>query len=786
RLETCLTDTNSTGQVLAASVSMLGALVSSGEDPLGQQTAVAISKLSNVMRESKFAGVLKKLNQQEFMASIQCIMETTSESYCSARDSRHLFNEMKKALKVRKAEKDEADKTPFPSKIRFDNPLYGFYVLTQFSPIVTDWLFKIQIGVTPRLKEDGQYQIRILNEINNFYTATKNIEAVFNNTTSNIQTFPDYDSKKNYAKQLVLDIASLLLNGGGLPGVSTDVNFFQKAGSPSEIPFILLGMPTPPEVISQGAMMPPDVWLNNNYRTMPIFNNPEQIPAIVQKNLQLIIDSASKNALSYYNERFVADPIGMVNESFIGLPYSIKISLYSIDSYLAHLSQKMKTYAKDQTLLGAIEDTRMRLGKIFYRYNDLAKVIHDYRTIGTTKHDSKTEIEFKKKFLKKNVNLINEIYTQFDVMKAKSGFLANRLITFVQADFQMFIKDVIHKSNKDTDLIYKEIAYASGKMIFDRLERMAGNNPTLINLDLDSALRIYKENLAAQEMLLSDSFIGILSQLKLSSEKEYYDSRNVTFNSVKRAYLDGWTSTSNEDRNPVVQFINGIWNTAKTLTGFEEQRYPIQYRSFVGIKDDTIYSVDDEFRSAKNVFNRMCIQGLAFTSKADMRAVYNLCKNVTLRSPFDINQIPDDFKKSYNDYLSINFSNKLKENYNQDFRLNLSNRICAFRDYNRRNLVVNLTMNFREASQLENNYSDNPYEDITQITPDPSVKPIPNNQNSLDEKTSEEADTSVKIPDNPEDLNQVLIPNTFKNAMVSPQNSETKGKSKINLLNFFK
>jgi hypothetical protein len=43
------------GQVVASSVSMLGALVSSGQDQLGTQAAVSISKLANYMRDKQFA-----------------------------------------------------------------------------------------------------------------------------------------------------------------------------------------------------------------------------------------------------------------------------------------------------------------------------------------------------------------------------------------------------------------------------------------------------------------------------------------------------------------------------------------------------------------------------------------------------------------------------------------------------------------------------------------------------------------------------------------------------------
>ncbi len=726
--QACLMKSNATGQLLSASVSMLGALASSGEDALGSQTARSIAKLSSVMRSLDFAGVLKKLNQQEFMASIQCIMETTSDSFCSARDSRILYAQMKEQQGIRNANIEEQKKSPVPSQIKFENPLYGFYVLTHFSPLITDWLFRIQIGSNPKVQEDGEYKIRILRDMQGFLETTVRIQGAITTAMDVIKGIPELETKKTYALDLIFNITALLLPDNGPMGGGNRENFFRKAGSPVEIPFKLIGMEVPDQVRLGGDMQSPRTWFNNNYRSIPLFNSPDAIPDIISANLSGLMDSANSFAINYYNERFVADPIGLVGESYVGLPYSTLNALQNIDGYLQILSNKLMNQQNiEKSLLGMIDDTRMRLGKIFYRYNDLTSFVEKNKNISESNFTQEKEQDYKINFLKKNIDLISEIYTQFNILQAKSGLLAKRLITLVQWDFQNYLRNSIHESTEAKDLLYKEIAYASGKMLYDRLQQMAGSNPTLFNLDLDSALRIYKENLAAQEMLLSGSFISILAQLKLAANKPYFDSRTVTLDSVKRAWKDGWQKTYNDDRNAVTRFLSGVWNSLKTLpnpvTTEHDHKYPVNFSTFLGIKDDTIYSVDDEFHSARNLFNRMCIQGLTFISKENMRSVYNLCKNVILRSPFDINEVPGELKNSYNDYLSINFAKKLSDGYKEDYRLNHSNRICAFRDYNRRNLVVNLTVNLSAASRPENNYSANASIDYSKFKQDPKLDP---------------------------------------------------------------
>lgn len=719
-LNECITQKNAMGQFFASSISMLGALVSSGQDPLGTQTAMAVSKIANFMRDKAFSEVIGKLNQQDFMASVQCIMETTSESYCAARDSQLLFNQMTAELKARKDTQDAEKAGPLPSGRKFDNPLNGFYVLTQLSPIVTDWIFRIQIGSSPKLRQDGEYQMSVLNNANTFYVKMKEIESEFNQLKRNIATFTDFESKQNYAKELVFNISDKILKAGG----GTGENFFQNAGSEYEIYFNLLGLPIPRDVREKGAQFNPMVWLNINYKSLPIFSNPDNVPNIVWSVLTRVFEAGKANMLSYYFKNFVYDPIAVTDESLLGLPYNIKNALASIDNYLANLQQKIEKNSKDETMIGSITDTRIRIGKVFYRYNDLIKFVKENKHIMTTSPTPEQEREYKEKLLQKNVALMEEVYDKFEVMLAKSGFLANRLTSYVTYDFQLFVKDALAKNSTESEQLYKEIAYASGRIAYEQLVQMAGNNPTNVQYDLNRASRIFKENLAAQEMLFTDSLVGILQKLKLSATKPYLDSQLVSVDSVKRAYKDGWEQNPLHERNPVRRFLTGVWGMFKAVTGFEEQKYPVHLLPLIGIRDNLAYSTDDENRSTENVFNRICIQALSFNDYKNerWRALYNLCKDTHVNSPFNTDQLSKtDLQIKVDDYLAVNFQKKFREDL-PDYRANHSKRICAFRDYNRRNLVVYLTMNFKTTDILENNYSKNPY--MTLVKPDPAIKSV--------------------------------------------------------------
>ena len=136
--------------------------------------------------------------------------------------------------------------------------------------------------------------------------------------------------------------------------------------------------------------------------------------------------------------------------------------------------------------------------------------------------------------------------------------------------------------------------------------------------------------------------------------------------------------------SPTARASRGIFiatrEKLKSLVPFLDManpRYAYHNRSF---------AVDDEFGSAQRVLEQFCVQSLAFS---DVRAFFALCKGVTLKSPFsEASQTGLDKQKRSE--LEVIYDTKLVEN-RANASLNLSKRICAFRDYNRKNLVMYLT-----------------------------------------------------------------------------------------------
>ncbi|MGZ3796242.1 MAG: hypothetical protein ACXVB1_07760, partial [Pseudobdellovibrionaceae bacterium] len=102
--------------------------------------------------------------------------------------------------------------------------------------------------------------------------------------------------------------------------------------------------------------------------------------------------------------------------------------------------------------------------------------------------------------------------------------------------------------------------------------------------------------------------------------------------------------------------------------------------------DSMVNSPQSEFQDAENVKAQLCIQALAFY---DQKTLRNLCQGAVLKSPFGAEMSS----------LNMSYDQKLVEHFNDPntsvqmrTSLNHSERICAFRDYNMRNMAFYMSL----------------------------------------------------------------------------------------------
>jgi hypothetical protein len=718
----CLSSPNTIGPFIGAIVQVAGAFAGSGQDSYGTKISALVSKLSNMLRDSKYTNVLKQLNQTQLRNSMSCLLEVTSESYCSALDASNLFKEqMDRFPLISNGNGDLkiADKSAGEGGL--NGPLKGYYVLSQQIPIVTSWLEKIQRGVEPKLKTDAQFKNETLKVVSDFYIAENDLLGEINSSRNTLESQPTLDAKKNVVLRTVNSLTQKMV-GNAVEGGGNI--FFTISMRPVQIPFFLIGRDVPPVVLGQtGAMaQPPDAWLEANLPNLPEFEKPEQLLETIHTNLKSLIESSRASATSYYNEWFIYDNAALYVDAVTGMRYNVRDALNATDSYLADVEKKLKLDPNtDASLLPTIGETRSLIGSVLEKFEALRQLGQAYRS-AKGDVDRKALIEKGKKL---HSELVENVYASFNVQKGKSGFLANRVALIVKYDFQNLLKSGSNFSNENV----KNIFYATGDAAFEKMRRMSSGNPKDIMTDLNNAQMTHKENLTALEMMMRDHFLATIAYTKMLSENKMPDDNDVRRDSIKRAWDDYWKEFPIASRNILGATLEVIAKPFDFYFSFyngHSDRYPKSRTTTYG-NNMLGASVDNENRSARHMYELYCIQSLAFS---DWRFFQPLCKGVVLESPFRHTNLSPALNKVFNDTLNISYDSMLAANLSAENRKNIatlneqlkygysakvpdqarakklaqlnfelsrnhSSRICALRDFGRNNYVMYLTLGLK-------------------------------------------------------------------------------------------
>lgn len=670
QLDQCLTGDGqqSLGHFLAASIQVATAFAGSGQDSTGSQMATLVSKLSSTIRERKFTKVLRKLNQQEFLASMSCLMEVTSESYCQARDAMGLFKEGMNDLDWRQEKGKKVD-----SK----NPFLGYYVLNTHVPNITKWMQKIQIGVDPKLPTDADFQNKIQQEVVEFYKGLKTLLGTYNSTLMTIRQLPSVESQQNEVVKLINMISEAMTGGGGVFGGNTSTNFFTMNKMPLKIPFFLIGMDEVPDQVAGKAngLMPisADAWLQAHFTELPQFKDPVALAETIGRNMQALGRDANISVIAYFSNWYVVDKQALVNEAVTDVNYTVKDSLHVVRDYLDVVKGRVEKNG-DASIISTIMDTQNRIAIILAAFDKAEQIGKSFGAKADAAHLTSEDI---KNAAEASEQLVNTVFDQFMVMQARSGFLANRLVNFVYQDYIQLLKTEENFTTKQ-----KEIFIQAGMAALDRMLQMYNGSPSNIQSDLNMALRINKGNIEALEDLMKDNIIASIAQLKAVGEGRNTNSMSTAMDSSRRLLTDVF-----RDKYGRLSFWNFAPDLLSTVSApVTLSSYYFKYSDRYPMRSTGSSSPASEFDDASFLRAQLCIQALAFN---DQGVLNGLCKDAVLKSPF--NKVKD-YDMSYNQRLMSHLNNKSLSPQIQK-SLNHSERICAFRDYNRRNMVLFMSLN---------------------------------------------------------------------------------------------
>jgi hypothetical protein len=642
----CLMTPNFMGPFMASMVNLTAAFLGSGQDFFGNRIANLVNKFSQILRDAHFANVMRQLNQTQFRNSMSCLLEVVSENYCSSVDAHYLFREEMDRHRLNsdgKLPQHFKDDLKNLSGLGFD----GYYILTQQLPIVNAWIEKVQRGVEPRLESDAHFQNDVIEDVMRFYMKEKILLSTINFDRSSIEALTSVDSQRNAVLVTLEKLTDIVVGSRSEQGIK---NFYTTAIIEQKIPFYLLGMPVPDQVQGKNASgfaQSPWVWLQANMASLPQFNNPIELLDSIRSHVRELSDVAQQSAIQYYNQWFIYDQAGLTFDSLTGMVYNVRTALENINNYLIHLEKSGKL---DPSIYPVLFDTQHRVTAVIDNYKKLKEKGEALNLASNP--EEKTAI------LKESIDLsrtlIEVVYDQFMVLKARSGFLSNRLSNFVKYDFQNILRNT-DPNAKFEDKIVRDIYFATGDAAFERMKLMSSKNPKNIQTDLDNAQLTNKENLRALEMLMKDNFIAMMAYIKQVANGKAVTNNDIYNESRGRAWGDYWRETSLPS-NPFALVI-GPLKIFDFYYYFSQNanRYPKSLDTDFGV-NSALGITDNENAVAQRMLAHYCIQSLAFV---DWQPFYEICKGVILTSPYKSGHLSSSEQVEFNQLLNVNYDKAL-------------------------------------------------------------------------------------------------------------------------------
>jgi len=625
--------------VFGAAVKLSAAFASSKSGTIGKM-GDSIANLVHMLREKKFSEVMRRLNQSEYLLSMSCLLETASQNYCSADDAYNLLEEAHGQFELNSTH----------SYHQKGGPLEGYMLTVREVPIVSEWLQKIQFGIQPKLLTDAEFKNNVWDTVVGLTKRGNVIRGQYSEALLTMSTLSDVNSKRNLIFQTLNKLYFLLVDtsGGG------SQNFFTTSILDQKIPFYLIGrdqVPTEVSTNSAGSIaMTWEQYLQNGGNFRPEFNDPEALATTIGIRLDTLIEQAEEKASAYFRQRMIADMANLVNESITSQTITVVQSLQNIYSYLGRLAQRIEKDGGDVALIPSLIDTQLKIKRVLNSYSAVRSLAQP------TAADLQNPVQYSQKIKSAYQSVIETAYMNFNVLLQRDTFLISRLSTFVRQDYALRLK------NQENITPYeRDILIVTGKNLMDRLIGVYQTNPQQTALDLAPAQKVNKTNLESIESFFSDSLYPLIEELDLIRQGKQPSDWSLNLMSLMRREGDAIMGT-----------LHG--NPFAYLT---ELLHPDLYPLRLTIHP-TKRGVDDEHGSFAQLEAKLCIQTLAFEDRAKF---WPVCRDTVLKSYFD----------SKDGRLGLNMVYDNYAKHGEFQRATNTHNICAFRDFNRKNLVYWLT-----------------------------------------------------------------------------------------------
>jgi hypothetical protein len=674
--------------LFGASLKLTSAFISSGETAVGRM-GTTVAKLVTFMQKKKYSKILRKLNQTEYWMSMSCILETTTEAYCSTKDAYEMLDySLKENALMRKARDTNEN-----------NPLEGYYLLVRELPIITSWLQKVQLGVQPRRSADYNFNAETLDTYNDFKKTQLQLMVTYSEQMDLIASSKSNEEKSNRVFNMVKTLDKMIIGGSARGGQ----NFFTSGKLDTFVPFYLIGRAAiPDEVSGQGNfanVAPLSTWkyLERGGKYQPEFTAPDALALKIGENLKSLINSSSDSASKYFQDRMVVDAENLVDESLTSQSLTVFKSLENVSNYLGKLIAKSKATRTNLIQLPNMIDTKKRVDDVLGSYRVIKDKVNEYLDMQKD-IDSKADRDDLDDMIASDQSLkdaykviIDKAYKNFNVLFQNDTYLMTRLSTFVRKDYTQRVSDGAEMTEYQ-----RELMIIAGKNLIDRISAVNQMNPSDVKLDLSSAQVVNKRNLDAVEELFSDQLVGAIAEIKDVAEGRADDKFGIAKGSLYRIFEEKvQRKTGIWERlilpNPIIRWTP----TYQILTSDyfrHKERYPLYLFSPNRVKsEEDVYGSFGYFRS------RLCIQALAFHNQVPF---FPVCDGAKLE-PVVTDSAKDKAK------LTVHYSQNSvygRPDYAKNAPIDLIRKgrernICAYRNFRSKNYAYWMVKNFGDEIQ---------------------------------------------------------------------------------------
>lgn len=345
--QSCLVGkTPAIGTMAIAGAKLLGAYVGA-DNGLSAKAGSAIAAYFRFIQNQKFSNAINAINETEFLMSISCLMETTSNNYCAVRDARYLQEDLIPKVGGLKSYWAREENVP--------DMMTGFKVINQDVPVVADWLRKVVTGVTPRRKSDADYYNSVMGSLNGLQQVLTTALTSIAETKYN---FPKDDAQQRASILALARVIQGTFSSAGSKldssGTGSLPDFYVMASPDRKQLFDILGMDLPIECdpsknIDQNKVKDPNTYLEAGGAYTPLAS-PQAILDRMEGNVKLVFDRMSMQVTAYVRNNLNIDQPNVATD-FVTPSASGNASqrLRQIRSYLVSLLIRISNSVKNKT-----------------------------------------------------------------------------------------------------------------------------------------------------------------------------------------------------------------------------------------------------------------------------------------------------------------------------------------------------------------------------------------------------------------------------------------------------